>query len=295
VLPAVSGCALPASAPTARGRPGELVVAGVWDSVRRDLDAEGDERIERQEWHLHQQGKAIEGFCLRSVTWSSLDGRPFLCNGRLRYTEISRHLLRGEAEGLRARLEVTSSWQAPSPCRSDELAMRSCTLTGRGAALLSGYCGHAFELQRRSDAPLPLDLVQRATGSITGVWTWHLRSRDAEGDSKSESEVWQLRQEGERLAGFYDRAVTVRSGDGRRFQCNDETEYMNRARFRISGTLRGPRVHIKELGFTAEPDPCENGYRSLAEYQGTLDRGDGAQDRIVLSWGRGAQILIRRY
>jgi hypothetical protein len=54
----------------------------------------------------------------------------------------------------------------------------------------------------------------------------------------------------------------------------------------------GRHLHLEEVSFSAVPDPCETGYPSLDHYGGGVDpRGEV----ITLSWGRGAQLLYRRY
>jgi hypothetical protein len=147
-------------------------------------------------------------------------------------------------------------------------------------------------LTQRLDAPVPVDLVVREPGSVTGLWTWHQRSVDNDGDTKIEEEIWQLRQLQNGIEGFYDRTVWVRSGDGRRFQCNNHLEYASHARFRVRGDVRGQRLRIRELGYQTEPNTCESGHRSLDAYEGWI-RPDGKT--IELSWGHGAQLLYRRY
>ncbi len=55
-------------------------VSGVWDGVNRTtIDAgmgAGDTRIEKQEWHLSQEGDAIAGYYIAALTFVSGDGRP---------------------------------------------------------------------------------------------------------------------------------------------------------------------------------------------------------------------------
>ena len=277
----------PASGPG----PADRDVSGVWDLVEQSFDDDGDERIERQEWQLQQRGSEVLGFCARSRSWVSGDGLPFACSGQPRTMDSWRVLLRGRMERGMATVRVTRQHREPGPCQS-EPPLESCRLA-RGGRVLLVDCGSGWvPLQRRLDSPVPLELAERRPGSLTGVWTWNLRSLDSEGDLKSEVETWQLRQIGGKLEGHYDREVRVSSRDGRRFQCNQELSYVSRARFRVRGWVDGGRVHLEELGFTATPDPCETGYRSLDRYDGSIDQNG---DIITLSWGRGAQLLYRRY
>ena len=140
--------------------------------------------------------------------------------------------------------------------------------------------------------PIPLAFALGRAGSVTGVWTWHHRSGDSQGDMKTEDETWHLLQNGDRVDGFYDRRVTVRSGDGRRFVCNNEYGYETFARFKVRGRIKGARVHIREVEFNAKAGACETSKRLLDEYQGIVAL-DGSM--IHLSWGKGSQLLYRRY
>jgi hypothetical protein len=280
--------------PTAAPGPQDLAgVQGVWDAETRQTDAEGDARVEQQEWQVRRQGKVVDGFWDRALTWISGDGRPFACSGRPRYTQWTRHLFSGEKVGDEVRLHITATVRDPSPCAGRDQPPRACVLRRRGTRL-EVLCdeGPVLTLARRLDPPVPLELVRRAPGSITGVWTWHQRSTDREGDAKLEEEVWQLQQRSVVVEGFYVRTVWVRSGDGRRFQCNNQLQYSSQARFRVRGEIRGDRLHIRELGYTTLPDSCEDGRRTLDAYDGWVRAGGKV---IELSWGKGAQLLYRRY
>jgi hypothetical protein len=247
--------------------------------VEQTLDSQGDELIERQEWQLQTAGPDIVGFWQRSRTWVSGDGVPFACNSRPRYTESWRYLFRGRGDDNGARLKVTRWFREPGRCQSDQLPVESCRLAREGRFLLAD-CGQGlFRLERRLDSPVPLDLAEHPPGSLTGVWTWNLRSTDGQGDVKLEAETWQLRQHGNQLAGHYDRHVTVRSGDGRRFRCNQQLHYTSRARFVVRGGVEGRHLHLEEVSFSAVPDPCETGYRSLDHYVGVVDPRGGASAR----------------
>jgi hypothetical protein len=275
------------------GPQGDAEAQGVWDVEMRQTDADGDERVEQQEWQVRRRGDAFDGFWDRALTWISGDGRSFACSGRPRYTQWSRHLFSGQRVGGEVRLRITSTVRETSPCSGPDLAPRACVLRRRGARL-EALCdgGPPLTLAHRLAPPVPLELVRRAPGSITGVWTWHQRSTDREGDAKLEEEVWQLQQRSGVVEGFYVRTVWVRSGDGRRFQCNNQLQYSSKARFRVRGEIEGNRLRIRELGYTTLPDRCEDGRRTLDAYDGWIQTGGKV---IELSWGKGAQLLYRRY
>jgi hypothetical protein len=280
-------------APAISPPPRHAIVEGVWDAQQRATDLEGDERISQHEWQIEQRGRAVRGFWTRGLTWVAHDGRAFACCGRPRCSELVRQLFSGEARREGVRVRLASATHDPGRCPAEERAPAECVLRRRDARLeVRCESSGALSLARRLDAPVPSEVVTRDPGTVTGIWTWHQRSVDPDGDMKVEEEVWQLRQVGRAVDGFYDRTVWVRSGDGRRFQCNNHLQYTSHARFRVRGEVHGQRLRIRELGYKTEPSTCETGHRSLDAYEGWI-QPDGKT--IELSWGSGAQRLYRRY
>jgi hypothetical protein len=268
-------------------------LTGAWGSVEQKTDRDCGERIERQEWQIRQRGTVLSGFGDRSVTWVSLDGKPIARGSSLRCTQSWRYLFGGEATADGGRVQIASIQQRPGSCPIEESRVTFCDVRRHNPTEIVLDCGRGpVLLAKRMDPPVPIEMVERAPGSITGVWTWHHRSIDSEGDTKIEIERWQLRQRVNLVEGFYDRTVHVRSGDGRIFRCNGALEYTSRARFEVRGVMSGQRIRIRELRYAATRDRCETGHRTLDEYEGVV-RAEG--DEILLSWGRGAQILFRRY
>jgi hypothetical protein len=284
---------------TLRAHDAGSAIAGVWDLVRESRDEAGDRRIERSEWHLQAAGGRVHGFVHRALTYLSTDGVPFRCSGQLQATRSWRTVVEGRLGqgGRTAELGAIASASDPTACGVDSadpvLDARRCRITLVATSRLRVECGSgAIELARRLESPVPVRLAIHDPDTLTGVWTWHHRSVDAEGDVKSETETWRLEQRGSVLNGQYERVVVVRSGDGRRFQCNGALQYTNESRFELRGKIEGRRVRIRELSFQARPHRCETGQRTLDEYEGVLAPGGHA---IRLSWGRGAQLLQRRF
>src|SRR5688500_3776730 len=62
---------------------GPATISGIWDGVVRETIAEGmsagDSRVEKQEWHLAQVGPRISGYYIAALTYTSGDGRPYVC------------------------------------------------------------------------------------------------------------------------------------------------------------------------------------------------------------------------
>jgi hypothetical protein len=151
--------------------------------------------------------------------------------------------------------------------------------------LLSG-CLPQPAMRGRSTAPRTAQLGSDASG----VWDWIYRSTDDQGDMRVEQEEWHLLQNGTRIEGWYDRAVTLMSTDERLFRCNQKLGFTKLTRVRVAGKLEGDHVLLREVGFDAKPGPCDDGARNLVEYQGVL-RGS----TLALRWGPEAgQTLVKR-
>lgn len=267
-------------------------LTGVWGAVDRRIDG-GDERIEKHELHIERRGDSMTGFWTRSLSWHSLDGRPFACNGKPRYEVRWRSIVAGPVGGdiadlrtMAARQETLEAGCPPNP------PPQACRLHRTGSDLVA-ICGKRWvKLSQRLGAPVPLALALGVPGKVTGVWTWHNKSNDAQGDVKIEDEVWNLLQRNEEIVGYYDRQVIVRSGDGRRFVCNNELAYANVTRYRVAGKIVDGQLVIRELDYRAQPGLCETGKRRLDSYRGVVST---SSDSIRLAWSKGAQLLIRRH
>ena len=124
----------------------------------------------------------------------------------------------------------------------------------------------------------------------SGVWDWMFRSTDDQGDMRVEQEEWHLVQKGQRVEGYYDRAVTMMSVDERLFRCNQRLGFTKSTRVRVAGQVEGDHVTLREVAFEAKPGPCDDGARNLVAYIGVI-RGP----MLSLRWGPEAgQTLVRR-
>ncbi len=124
----------------------------------------------------------------------------------------------------------------------------------------------------------------------SGVWDWVYRSTDDQGDMRVEQEEWHLLQHGSKVDGYYDRAVTLMSVDERLFRCNQKLGFTKMTRVRVSGSVEGEKILLREVAFEAKPGPCDDGARNLVEYRGVLRGGV-----LALKWGPEAgQTLVRR-
>jgi len=129
----------------------------------------------------------------------------------------------------------------------------------------------------------------RAAPDVSGTWDWDVEERNDDGDTRVEREVWHLSQKGRDIEGYYDRVLTVHSGDGRPFECYQNTRYEKFTRFRISGSIEGALVRLRETSYETRPDPCDRGRRSMTAYVGHLEGGT-----ITLRWSPAGQQVLRR-
>ncbi|MBI5481380.1 MAG: hypothetical protein HY906_21150 [Deltaproteobacteria bacterium] len=142
-------------------------------------------------------------------------------------------------------------------------------------------CGSRPPVVRAAPAPPGPD--------VSGTWDWDVEERNDEGDTRVEREVWHLTQKGREIQGYYDRVLTVLSGDGRPFECYQDTRYQKFTRFRIMGSIEGAMVRLRETSYETRPDPCDGGRRSMTVYVGHLEGGT-----ITLRWPPAGQQVLRR-
>jgi hypothetical protein len=258
-------------------------VEGSWDLVSRTVDRDGDVQIDRQLLQLHQRGHHVLGIWDRARDWI-----PHRCTVRRRELVVGKIATRGVELEVAKKLPATDT-----PTCVGKLPELSTCQIARVGKTLDLRCGKkTYEFARRAEPSLPLT-VALGGGQLTGVWTWHHRSVDRDGDLKIEHERWHLTQNGRTVEGFYDRYVAIRSRDGRPFRCNEALGYRNAARFRVRGVIQAGKVLLREVSYVTRPGSCETGRRSLDRYIGILTR-TGAGSAIQLRWKNGAQLLRKR-
>jgi len=94
-------------------------VTGVWAWNESRTDQAGDTVVRRQRFHLVQRGRDVTGFADEIRVHQSKDGQRYRCNGRMRYTQQSRHGLSGRISGLTIRLRVVAPLRQRGPCAGD--------------------------------------------------------------------------------------------------------------------------------------------------------------------------------
>jgi hypothetical protein len=127
-------------------------VGGVWEWELRSIDAEGDERLEREVWHLVEQDGGVSGYYDRTVSRMRGDGTYF-CNGLDRYETSTRYTITGQRFGDRLTLTEVDYQATPSKC--DNALRRLDSYQGHvseGDELILSW-GPGTQLLRRRPAP----------------------------------------------------------------------------------------------------------------------------------------------
>src|SRR5450432_1406748 len=119
VLSAAPGCAAHHATPVTAAS-AATALAGVWDGVNRTtIEAgmgAGDTRIEKQEWHLTQQGDAITGYYIAALTFVSGDGRPYVCSREPQFSTVQRFDVAGRVRAGAIVIEETTQRSAQGRC-----------------------------------------------------------------------------------------------------------------------------------------------------------------------------------
>ena len=317
------GCATGSRLHSQTAAASTVQVAGVWDGTVRETVSEGlaagDTREERQEWHLDQRGRTVSGYYMATLTFTSGDGRPYVCSREPQFSAVVRVDVRGSLNGHSLSLVELAQRTSDGPCALGdrplvryraEVAGDQLTLTSAserqvlhrntGAAVVAHATGTeqpgrptiAQPSRALVEQPhLTAALQGQAPVDVSGVWVWEHEGHVSTGDEKQEREEWHVDQDGDRISGYYDRVVREISTDGQAFRCSMNTEFEIATRYRIHGEVRGNQVVIYENGFEVlAPNACDNGQRRLDAYQGLA-----SGDEVQLMWGVGAQVLHRAH
>jgi hypothetical protein len=320
---AASGCAGKTPTPlraTSTDKP-VAVLAGVWDGIVHETVSEGmsagDSRMEKQEWHLDQRGPAISGYYLAALTFTSGDGRPYVCNRQPSFSALVRFDVSGQVRGGSIDLNEVTQRASEGRCapgqrplahyradvQGDVLTLvthgqRQTLYRNRGKPQSSALIAETANSGRASEATFPAmregpgvinRLASQVPVDVSGVWIWEHRGPAPTGDEKQEREEWHVDQDGDRLSGYYDRVVHEISTDGHAFKCSMDLEFEIATRYRFRGEVRGNQLVIYESSYEVlAPSACDNGQRRLDAYEG---QSNG--DEVKLLWGVGGQVLKR--
>ena len=123
-------------------------VDGAWIWELRSIDADGDERLEREEWHLAEGPDGIHGYYDRTVKRVRGDG-VYTCNNQDRFETATRYTVVGQRFGEKLNLTEVDYKAQPTSC--DNAMRRLDTYQGHladGESLVLSW-GPGNQLLRR--------------------------------------------------------------------------------------------------------------------------------------------------
>ncbi len=162
----------------------------------------------------------------------------------------------------------------------------------RAAIVLIGlWAGIASGCQPPRTGPPRAALAEHqfTLSNLIGGWRWMLRTSEA-GTTRIEDEHWRFRTSTtpNQLLGRYVRTVEVRSDSQLPFRCNQRPWYRQRAVFEVTVDITLTGFAVRETGYSAEPSPCDHGFRRPGNYVAEL-----ASNRLTLRWSGGTQTLVQ--
>jgi hypothetical protein len=262
-------------------------VTGQWSWVV--ATSSGDtHRVESEDWQILTEGRRTVGRYLRTVTVTSTDDTPFLCNQQARYRQRAAFDVdvTPTAHGLRVR-ELGYQTE-PSPCDPGFRQLGDYLLSvGPTLATLSWERG-AATLLRTGPAPARLaDVPWTLEQSPIGQWQWSAKVGTAP-DAGFERQAWTVvARAGEYLDINIDRTFP---GSARAPGCSGDPVPTVRERILVEGlTSPGGSVRLRELSVDTSP-PCASGDARVLD-SGTATR---VGDYWVIQWrGNRRQVLHR--
>jgi hypothetical protein len=109
----------PAGAPSAGlSAAGPTDVSGLWIWEHHGVIPGGDEKQEREEWHVTQDGSALTGYYDRIVHQVSIDGHAYRCSMALEFQIATRYQFTGQVRGDQVQI-YESSYQVLEPSACD--------------------------------------------------------------------------------------------------------------------------------------------------------------------------------
>jgi hypothetical protein len=93
-------------------------VSGMWVWEHQGSVPGGDQKQEREEWHVEQNGSKISGYYDRIVHQVSTDGHAYRCSMALEFQIATRYQFSGDVSGDDVRI-IESSYEVLSPSACD--------------------------------------------------------------------------------------------------------------------------------------------------------------------------------
>lgn len=135
---------------TPRSGPQEsLDLTGTWAWEHRAVDANGDRRVQAEEWSIVRSANALRGSYTSVVTITSGSKAPFACNGAHEYATRARFEFTGHLEDRRVRLRETGYTVEPTPCDRGLRRLSNYSGTFDGEALVLDWGSGRQTLRRR--------------------------------------------------------------------------------------------------------------------------------------------------
>jgi len=130
-------------------------VSGMWIWEHSGVVPGGDQKQEREEWHVTQEGSKLTGYYDRVVHQVSSDGQAYRCSMALDFQIVTRYQFRGEVDGSKIMI-YESSFEVLNPNACDNGKRRLDAYEGQAAAdelrLVWGIGGQVLR-RPRPDVP----------------------------------------------------------------------------------------------------------------------------------------------
>jgi hypothetical protein len=130
-------------------------VSGMWIWEHSGVVPGGDQKQEREEWHVTQDGSKLTGYYDRVVHQVSSDGQAYRCSMALDFQIVTRYQFRGEVQGSKIMI-YESSFEVLNPNACDNGKRRLDAYEGQAAAdelrLVWGVGGQVLR-RPRPDVP----------------------------------------------------------------------------------------------------------------------------------------------
>jgi hypothetical protein len=130
-------------------------VSGMWIWEHSGVVPGGDQKQEREEWHVSQDGSKLTGYYDRVVHQVSSDGQAYRCSMALDFQIVTRYQFRGEVQGSKIMI-YESSFEVLNPNACDNGKRRLDAYEGQAATdelrLVWGIWGQVLR-RPRPDVP----------------------------------------------------------------------------------------------------------------------------------------------
>jgi hypothetical protein len=130
-------------------------VSGMWIWEHSGVVPGGDEKQEREEWHVTQEGAKLTGYYDRVVHQVSTDGQAYRCSMALDFQIVTRYQFRGEVDGSKVMI-FESSFEVLNPNACDNGKRRLDAYEGQASTdelrLVWGVGGQVLR-RPRPDVP----------------------------------------------------------------------------------------------------------------------------------------------